>query len=431
MTEIAIQIESVSKQYRLGASNAGHYGRLSEAMVAIPFAFTQAMKRRLGRSRSEGNHHGCDSTFWALRDVSFDVKQGEVCGIVGRNGAGKSTLLKVLSRITEPTSGRFGLKGRVASLLEVGTGFHTELTGRENIFLSGITLGMKRAEIKRRFDEIVEFSGVERFLDTAVKHYSSGMQVRLGFSVAAHLESEILIVDEVLAVGDAGFQKKCLGKLSDVAGSGRTALFVSHNLVAVKNLCSSAVLLDEGRAVMKGDADQVVAAHLKTLGSPTTVLTERIVDAGGISKIASCRVVDAHGETPDKFSIDEALEIQLDIELDAQCEKVAYGIVFHFYFEDGTLAFASASPKEQVLLVPSARSRVRHRWSCVVPAMTLNEGQYILEVVLISADLQMLGRYPDLVSFETDDTKPRGGWFGKWVGVVRPACRWTPPSQSD
>lgn len=203
--------------------------------------------------------------FWALKDISFEVKQGEVVGIIGRNGAGKSTLLKILSRITEPTSGRFGIRGRVASLLEVGTGFHPELTGRENIFVSGITLGMTRAEIKKRFDEIVGFSGVEKFLDTPVKHYSSGMQVRLGFAVAAHLESEILIVDEVLAVGDAEFQKKCLGRMAQVASSGKTTIFVSHSMDAIRGLCERVVVLFDGRISHDGESAEGIRSYYNGL----------------------------------------------------------------------------------------------------------------------------------------------------------------------
>ncbi len=427
MTDIAICVDSISKRYRLGTSNSSEYGRLSEAIVGVPRALLRGVHRTLlGRNREASERAAKGDTFWALRDVSFNVRSGEVCGIIGRNGAGKSTLLKVLSRITEPTSGRFGLSGRVASLLEVGTGFHPELTGRENIFLSGITLGMKRSEVRRRFDEIVDFSGVEKFLDTPVKHYSSGMQVRLGFSVAAHLESEILIIDEVLAVGDASFQKKCLGKLNAVAGSGRTALFVSHNLVAVRSLCSSAVLIDEGRVAMLGDAASVVAEHLKTLAESTADGRERVVGVGGIKRVVSCQTRRPTDYSAETLSIDEPLDIELNVELDPAADEVGYGVVFHFYFEDGTLAFASASPQRKAMPQASPRARL-HQWNCRVPAGVLNEGQYVLEVLLIASDFGLLGRMPDMLSFETFDTKPRGGWYGKWVGVMRPVCDWTSP----
>jgi len=251
--DIAIRVEDLSKRYEVNPHDRG-YATLRETMseiVTAPFRRFQSLSGRMSEN----------TTFWALQGVSFDVQAGEVVGIIGRNGAGKSTLLKVLSRITEPTTGRVEIAGRVASLLEVGTGFHPELTGRENIFLNGAILGMSRKEIKRKFEEIVAFSDVERFLDTPIKRYSSGMVVRLAFSVAAHLEPEILIVDEVLAVGDQAFQRKCIGKMSGVAKSGRTVLFVSHNMAAVENLCSRAILLERGERVADCEPQQAIAAY--------------------------------------------------------------------------------------------------------------------------------------------------------------------------
>lgn len=250
MSDIAIRVEHLSKQYRLGGRLAG-YRTFREAMLkalAAPVRWMRGERKTI-------------ETFWALDDVSFEIKQGEVLGIIGRNGAGKSTLLKILSRITKPTKGRVDLYGRVASLLEVGTGFHPELSGRDNIYLNAAILGMNRAEINRKFDEIVDFAEVEKFLDTPVKYYSSGMYVRLAFSVAAHLEPEILIVDEVLAVGDAEFQKKCLGKMDDVAHEGRTVLFVSHNMAAIRKLCTNGILLEHGSIVKSGNIDVVVEAY--------------------------------------------------------------------------------------------------------------------------------------------------------------------------
>ena len=248
-----ISIESVSKLYYLGAK---HGGSLRESI-------SQFARNPLAQFRANGN--GRRQELWALKDVSFDVKQAEIVGLIGSNGAGKSTLLKILSRITEPTKGRITLHGRVGSLLEIGTGFHPELTGRENIFLNGAILGMKRQEIARKFDEIVAFSEIERFIDTAVKYYSSGMYVRLAFAVAAHLEPEILIVDEVLAVGDAAFQKKCLGKMGDVAGEGRTVIFVSHSMQAVNRLCTRAVCLSRGEVVADGLPPDVTEQYLQQL----------------------------------------------------------------------------------------------------------------------------------------------------------------------
>jgi len=264
MSDVVIRVEGLSKKFKIGSSQPYH--RLSEMLTGLgraalrtPLRLVRSTRNQGASTAEQGQH---PDEFWALRDINFDVRQGEVVGIIGRNGAGKSTLLKILSRITEPTEGCFGVKGRVGSLLEVGTGFHPELTGRENIYLSGTILGMTRAEIKTKFDEIVDFSGVEQFLDTPVKRYSSGMQVRLGFAVAAHLDPEILIVDEVLAVGDAEFQKKCLGKMSDVSSSGRTILFVSHNMAAVSALCGRCLLLIDGNVDCDADVDKVVSKYL-------------------------------------------------------------------------------------------------------------------------------------------------------------------------
>ncbi len=267
MSDIAIKVEVLSKLYRIG-SRQNDYRTLRDTItdaVTSPF-------RKFGKGSESAS--GFDTspsanTIWALKDVSFEIKRGEVVGIIGRNGAGKSTLLKILSRITEPTEGRARIKGRVGSLLEVGTGFHPELTGRENIFLNGAILGMKKAEIKQKFDEIVAFAEVEKFIDTPVKHYSSGMYVRLAFAVAAHLEPEILLVDEVLAVGDVGFQKKCLGKMGTVAREGRTVIFVSHNMAAIKGLCSSGFLLENGQIVIKDTADAVVHSYLSQISATT------------------------------------------------------------------------------------------------------------------------------------------------------------------
>ena len=248
MSEIAIKVQHLGKQYRLGGKQAS-YSTFRETLVnaaAIPLQWLK------GERKTDQN------TFWALDDVSFEVNQGDAIGIIGRNGAGKSTLLKILSRITSPTRGRVDLYGRVGTLLEVGTGFHPELSGRENIYLNGAILGMSRIEITRKFDEIVAFSEIERFLDTPVKHYSSGMYVRLAFAVAAHLEPEILVVDEVLAVGDAAFQKKCLGKMGDVAHEGRTVLFVSHNMNAIKRLCAKTIYLEKGQISFYGDTAEAV-----------------------------------------------------------------------------------------------------------------------------------------------------------------------------
>jgi len=291
MSDIAIKVESLSKRYRIGLKEKMHdtlYGALI-SWVKAPFSnFSNLLKLTRFDEQYEK-----EDIVWALRDVSFEVEHGKVIGIIGRNGAGKSTLLKVLSRITEPTSGKVTLNGRVSSLLEVGTGFHQELTGRENIYLNGTVLGMSKAEIDRKFDEIVAFSEVERFLDTPVKRYSSGMKVRLAFAVAAHLEPEILLVDEVLAVGDAGFQKKCLGKMEDVAREGRTVLFVSHNMPAITQLCSHCILLEEGYLKKTGLTSEIISHYLaigSTLASETSISKRTDRKGSGHAKFLSLQV---------------------------------------------------------------------------------------------------------------------------------------------
>lgn len=268
-----IKVENLSKKYIIGhdrgAQGAFQYYSLRDSLAH----FGRGMYQRLRHPLSPNQEITELEEFWALKDINFEIKQGDRVGIIGRNGAGKSTLLKILSRITEPTSGKITMKGRVASLLEVGTGFHPELTGRENIYLNGAILGMTRVEIKKKFDEIVAFAEVEKFLDTPVKRYSSGMYVRLAFAVAAHLEPEILLVDEVLAVGDAEFQKKCLGKMKDVSKEGRTVLFVSHNMAAISNLCSRGILLDNGLISCFGDIDQIIDTYSKTMGMYNSTLS--------------------------------------------------------------------------------------------------------------------------------------------------------------
>mgnify|MGYP001794271274 CR=1 FL=1 len=300
MQNAVIRAENLSKKYTLGIRSGLQGGRTSlrDQLTQTARGFTRNLKRKLSSSAPPAELPG---DFWALKDISFDVQQGEIVGIVGRNGAGKSTLLKILSRITEPTTGRVEIEGRVASLLEVGTGFHSELTGRENIYLNGAILGMSKAEISRKFDEIVAFAEVEKFLETPVKRYSSGMYVRLAFAVAAHLEPEILIVDEVLAVGDTAFQKKCLGKMGDVsAKEGRTVLFVSHNMETVQSLCQRACLLDSGQVVTQGPTADVINQYLAsvrdTMLSEGSSLAQRQDRSGdGSARFTAIEIEDADG----------------------------------------------------------------------------------------------------------------------------------------
>ncbi len=305
MTDIAIRVENLSKLYKIGKAQKRHdtlRDALTDLLPRVPRIGTNNKEKiseisEIRGEKSIGANSRQEDTIWALKDVSFEVKRGEVVGIIGRNGAGKSTLLKILSRITEPTKGRAIIDGRVGSLLEVGTGFHPELTGRENIYLNGAILGMKRAEIDRKFDEIVAFAEIDKFLDTPVKRYSSGMYVRLAFAVAAHLEPEILLVDEVLAVGDAAFQKKCLGKMGDVAKEGRTVLFVSHNLAAVSNLCNYGLLLAAGEILASGCVDSVAQRYIRSLQSSHECSLSSIADrvGNGRVRITDLRAMDKSG----------------------------------------------------------------------------------------------------------------------------------------
>jgi lipopolysaccharide transport system ATP-binding protein len=298
MGDIAIRVEHLSKLYRIGPREP--YKALRDTLTAAMYAPFRAVSAFLSGRRSAVRNSPSNSYVWALKDVSFEVKRGEVVGIIGRNGAGKTTLLKILSRVTEPTEGYAEIHGRVGSLLEVGTGFHPELTGRENIYLSGIILGMKKAEIDRKFDEIVAFAEIEKFLDTPVKYYSSGMYVRLAFAVAAHLEPEILLVDEVLAVGDAAFQKKCLGKMGEVAREGRTVLFVSHNMAAISSLCERACMLDSGKLIRQGSAQEVIQHYLQSVTSTEVVPLHQRQDRTGDGRV---RAVSLQIESADRDKV--------------------------------------------------------------------------------------------------------------------------------
>ncbi|HVB59182.1 MAG TPA: polysaccharide ABC transporter ATP-binding protein [Candidatus Acidoferrales bacterium] len=302
MTQIAIRVENLSKRYEIGARET--YGSLRDALRHVVGA--PVRRFRTVWNKNEYSSSGKSPTIWALRDVSFDVKQGEVLGLIGRNGAGKSTVLKILSRITNPTEGRAGIRGRIRSLLEVGTGFHPELTGRENIYLNGAILGMKRAEIEARFDEIVAFAEVEKFLDTPVKRYSSGMYLRLAFAVAAHLVSEILLVDEVLAVGDAAFQKKCIGRMNEVAHEGRTVVFVSHNMAAVRTLCNRGICLEQGRIASAGPIEQVLYSYTQSQ------VRERPNSGHMQTRFASIRV---NGQNPGSIESGESFQVDCTLEL--------------------------------------------------------------------------------------------------------------------
>jgi lipopolysaccharide transport system ATP-binding protein len=336
MSDVVIQVENLSKCYQLGVISHGTLRRDIQSWWAQvrgkpdPNAKIGHIPHHIGQSGER---------FWALQDVSFDIQQGEVIGIIGKNGAGKSTLLKILSKITTPTGGCVKLKGRVGSLLEVGTGFHQELTGRENVYLNGAILGMSKAEIDKKFDEIVDFSGIEEFIDTPVKHYSSGMHVRLAFAVAAHLEPEILLVDEVLAVGDATFQRKCLGQMENVAKAGRTVLFVSHNMIAIKRLCEKTYLLDQGHIVTSGNTEMVVDAYYRiSMGRDSSLVEEQNVPEGQV-KFLNWQVKDSSIEG-DAYSCytNEPCVVSFKIAIRREVKQANFGIAL--WANDGTLVWA-------------------------------------------------------------------------------------------
>jgi lipopolysaccharide transport system ATP-binding protein len=365
-----------------------------------------------------------DDTLWALRDVSFNVEQGEILGLIGRNGAGKSTLLKIVSRITKPTQGSVKLRGRIGSLLEVGTGFHPELTGRENIFLNGAVLGMKRTEILQKFDEIVAFAEVEKFIDTPVKRYSSGMYMRLAFAVAAHLEPEIMLIDEVLAVGDASFQKKCLGKMGNAAQQGRTVLFVSHNMIAVQDLCHRVIWLDGGRIVEAGDAGTVIGHYLQESStSQTELIWDEISAAPGDEEARLLRI----GVRPSGGSPSDPITIHspcvIEFEYWNNRPDVYLHPTFYLYNEQGIL-ICSTGPT----FIPNWREKTfptgRIRTWCNIPGDLLNNGMHRVSVHLAKND-QTLYRKDDALSFEVQDTaSKRDGWYGEWKGAIRPMFDW-------
>jgi lipopolysaccharide transport system ATP-binding protein len=370
-----ITVENLSKKYLIK-----HRG--PERYLALRDVLANGVKRTM-----EGLFHpkakGADprhEEFWALRDVTFAVEQGDRLGIIGRNGAGKSTLLKILSRITEPTTGRITLRGRVASLLEVGTGFHPELTGRENISLNGAILGMSRAEIKRKFDEIVDFAGVEKFLDTPVKRYSSGMYVRLAFAVAANLEPEILIVDEVLAVGDAQFQKKCLGKLDEIGKEGRTVIFVSHSMPTITSLCSRTILLDSGRVVQDGPTSEVVMAYYTSgQSSPASADFSQKHVGDAFVRLLKGEVKNKKDEVALEINIAEPATVEMTFQiLGDDVPKLVSN--FHFFTAAGDCAFITHDTQARRF------SKGRFVSRCAIPANFLNEGSYFVGLALSSFD---------------------------------------------
>ena len=408
-----IKVENLSKKYVLN-----HQKR--EPYTALRDEITNGAMGILGMFYGKKNPRNLMSQedFWALKDVSFEIKQGDKVGIIGRNGAGKSTLLKIISRITEPTSGKISITGRVASLLEVGTGFHPELTGRENIYLNGAILGMSKFEIKSKFDEIVAFADVERFLDTPVKRYSSGMYVRLAFSVAAHLEPEILVIDEVLAVGDAQFQKKCMGKMQQAGGEGRTVLFVSHNMAAIRTLCTNVISMHRGKILNSGLATKVVEDYL---GMGLSYQLEQswpdFDTAPGSDQIrlSSLRVVSKENAASN-LTIRKPFSIEFTYTL--LHKETFFYIGFHFKTISGECIFVTASS-------PKKMSSGTYSSICNIPGNLLNDGIYTIHVYFVKDRNNVLLEIENSLTFEVYDIEREdGSWIGDFPGAVRPQFQW-------
>ncbi len=412
-----ISVENLSKRYIIGHQKQERYSTLRDVLADGAKRFSHKLIHPFAESVNDPTHE----EFWALKDVSFDIQQGDRVGIIGRNGAGKSTLLKILSRITEPTSGKVAIKGRVASLLEVGTGFHPELTGRENIFLNGAILGMSKVEIKSKFDEIVAFSEVEKFLDTPVKRYSSGMYVRLAFAVAAHLEPEILIVDEVLAVGDAQFQKKCLGKMEEVGKDGRTVLFVSHNMAMISNLCQKGIMLEGGKISAQGEISKVIQQYYQNSNKKNEISSRRIGSEN--VELLSVELVGLSG------NLETTIHDELTIRMKYKIKKVtdARSVPnFHFFAPDGSYIFIS-SPNDISKMPPGI-----YQADCRVPGGLLNEGAYFVGVAITSyfdagtfvVDFFERNALMFNVVDPMDARSGRYGYAGPVPGILRPKLDW-------
>ncbi len=410
----AIRVEDLGKRYRIGGMPSG-YRTLRDALASSV--------RRLSRREPPPSK----DTIWALRHINFNVERGQVLGIIGRNGAGKSTLLKLLSRVTDPTEGKAEIYGRVGSLLEVGTGFHPELTGRENIYLNGAILGMKRAEIERKFDEIVDFAEVRKFIDTPVKRYSSGMYLRLAFGVAAHLEPEILVVDEVLAVGDAEFQRKCLGKMSDVAHEGRTVLFVSHNMSAILRLTEETIVLDKGQIVMRGPTPEAVDFYMT---SEMARSGERRWEPGDDYQTSNpfhplaIRVLDSQGRVADRVLSSEDFSVELEYELQEELTGLRVGM--YLATSRGEQVFTSFDTDNPETYERLTERRKGHYLSkCRIPRDLLNGGVFVLGVNASSFRIRSYFTDEHALTFTVDPTgAPGSQWAEPRRGPVRPALNW-------
>ena len=403
MSDVVIRAEGLGKRYRRG---------LTGPPETLRDALTRVIGSPLAAMRRPTQEH-----FWALRDVGLEVRHGEVLGLIGRNGAGKTTLLKILSRITRPTTGWAEIHGRVRSLLEVGTGFHGELSGRENTYLSGSILGMGKREIDRKFDEIVAFAEVDKFIDTPVKHYSSGMYVRLAFAVAAHLEPEILLVDEVLAVGDAAFQKKCLGKMGDVAKAGRTIVFVSHNMTALRRMCTRAIWLEGGQALDAGDPGKVIDHYLQknTVTTLEAVWPDDATAPGNERvRLQSVRVIP---DTDDSVPITVHTPIKIEFTYWNYVPGMTVNLSIHLYNLEEVCVFVSISDIAE-------RPKGLIRQTIEIPGDFLNAGAYYINVIIVKDTTVAMIIQNNAVSFEVREGEPIGNWYGKMPGAVRPRLKW-------
>jgi lipopolysaccharide transport system ATP-binding protein len=416
--DLALRVTGLGKQYQVGERES--YLALRDAIAR---AVASPLARLTGAARRDSG--AADRTFWALQDVSFDLPPGEALGIIGRNGAGKSTLLKILSRITEPTAGEAVVSGRVGALLEVGTGFHPELTGRENVLLNGAILGMSRREVQRKIVDIVDFAGVDRFVDTPVKRYSTGMRARLAFAVAAYLETEILIVDEVLAVGDAEFQRKCMGTMGEAARSGRTVLFVTHNMAAVETLCRRSIWLDRGRCIADGPTSEVVSQYLSTSFS---ALGERNWPTLGVAPGNDTVRVRRAVVRPESGAATDVIGVQTPIAVEVEYWNLRPGarlnLSLHFYNEQGIRIF-NALPYLECVWQGQQFPRGVYRDTCHIPAHLLNDGVHRIELMVVENSSHVIFQMDDLLVFDVrDDGSSRDGWFGRWEGAVRPQLMW-------
>lgn len=409
----SITIDRLGKRYQLGELRS-RPTRATEAAVG-------ALRRLLKGDALRRS--GAPEAIWALRDVTFDVPEGQTLGVIGRNGSGKTTLLKVLARITEPTEGRLTIRGRLGAVIDLGTGFHQELTGRENVFLNGAILGMSRAEIKAKFDEIVEFSGVEDFLETPVKRYSAGMKIRLGFSVAAHLEPEVLLIDEVLAVGDAEFQRRCLGRMAEIGRSGRTVVFVSHNINAVENLCDRVIWLDHGQVVRDGEAAEVASIYLKNRTrsvTPVWIPPASLLDSPDI-RCDGMRLLDADGKLRTTFDRSEPALVEFDLDVYRRDSRLRVG--FDVATQEGLIVFRTfhddLAGAGNWLLEPG-RWRIR----CTIPESLLNRGLYSIHARIKINQFRWCLHEDDVLQIEIEDRDILQGRDQSRPGIAHPAIPW-------